>query len=233
MASLTQWTWLWVNSGSWWWTGRPGMLWFIGSQNVGHILSTKLNWSIFILLFLLCEFPVCVYFGIIIIILCVCDKNKKMQSSLLFYGECYKSNCLKQNTRARLYMTVIILFNYFLKFIYFNWRLITLQYCIGFAIHQHESATGVHVFPILNPPHLLPRTIPLGHPSAPALSILYHASNLDWWFISYVNSGSWWWTGRPCVLWFVGSQRQTQRSPEGPRHLHRIPRLSEAPWEVP
>ena len=31
------------------------------------------------------------------------------------------------------------------KFIYFNWRLITLQYCIGFAIHQQESATGVHV----------------------------------------------------------------------------------------
>ena len=41
---------------------------------------------------------------------------------------------------------------FFNKFIYFNWRLITLQYCIGFAILQRESATGIHMFPILNPP---------------------------------------------------------------------------------
>ena len=74
-----------------------------------------------------------------------------------------------------------------LNLFYFNWRLITLQYCIGFAIHPHESATSVHVFPILNPPpNLPPGTIPLGHPSAPAPSILYPASNLDWRFISYM-----------------------------------------------
>ena len=77
---------------------------------------------------------------------------------------------------------------FFLKiFIYFNWRLITLQYCIGFAVHQHESTIGVHVFPILNPPsYLPPHTIPLGHPSAPALSNQYHALNLDWRFTSYM-----------------------------------------------
>ena len=80
-------------------------------------------------------------------------------------------------------------FNYYYflyKFIYFNWRLITLQYCICFAIHRHESTTGVHVFPILNPLHLPPHTIPLGHPSVPAPSILYHASDLDWRFVSHM-----------------------------------------------
>jgi len=44
MASLTLWTWVWVNSGSWWWTERPGVLWFMGSQIVGHDWATELNW---------------------------------------------------------------------------------------------------------------------------------------------------------------------------------------------
>ena len=44
MASLTQWTWVWVNSGSWWWTGRPGVLRFMGSQRVGRDWATELNW---------------------------------------------------------------------------------------------------------------------------------------------------------------------------------------------
>ena len=45
MASLTQWTWVWVESGSWWWTGRPGMLQFMGLQRVGHNWATELNWT--------------------------------------------------------------------------------------------------------------------------------------------------------------------------------------------
>ena len=45
MAPLSQWTWVWVNSGSWWWTGRPGVLRFMGSQRVGHDWATELNWA--------------------------------------------------------------------------------------------------------------------------------------------------------------------------------------------
>ena len=44
MASVTQSTRVWVNSGSWWWTGRPGMLQPMGSQRVGHDWVTELNW---------------------------------------------------------------------------------------------------------------------------------------------------------------------------------------------
>jgi len=51
MVSLTRWTWVSVNSGSWWWTGRPGMLRFMGSQRVGHDWATDLIWSELILVF--------------------------------------------------------------------------------------------------------------------------------------------------------------------------------------
>ena len=45
MASPSQWTWVWVDSGSWWWTERPGVLWFMGLQRVGHDWVTELNWT--------------------------------------------------------------------------------------------------------------------------------------------------------------------------------------------
>ena len=46
MASPTQWTWVWVNSGSLWWTGRPGVLQSMGSQTVRHDWATEMNWWI-------------------------------------------------------------------------------------------------------------------------------------------------------------------------------------------
>ena len=48
MASLTRWTWVWVNSSSWWWTWRPGMLRFMGSQWVGRDWATELSWIQFL-----------------------------------------------------------------------------------------------------------------------------------------------------------------------------------------
>ena len=44
-GTLTRRTWVWVNSGSWWWTRRPGVLQFMGSQRVGHDWATELNWT--------------------------------------------------------------------------------------------------------------------------------------------------------------------------------------------
>ena len=54
-ASLTWWTWVWVNSGSWWWTGRPGVLRFMGSQRVRHDWATELNWTDIDLYSSICE----------------------------------------------------------------------------------------------------------------------------------------------------------------------------------
>ena len=45
MASPTRWMWVWVNSRCWWWTGRPGVLQFIGLQRVGHDWVSELNWN--------------------------------------------------------------------------------------------------------------------------------------------------------------------------------------------
>ena len=45
MASPTPWTWVWLNSGNWWWTGRTGVLQSMGLQRVGHDWVTDLIWS--------------------------------------------------------------------------------------------------------------------------------------------------------------------------------------------
>ena len=45
MASPTWWTWVWVSSGSWWWTGKPGVLKSMRSQRVGYNWALELNWT--------------------------------------------------------------------------------------------------------------------------------------------------------------------------------------------
>ena len=48
MASPTQWTWVWVSSGRWWWTGKPGVLQSMGLQRFGHNWATELSWMYWI-----------------------------------------------------------------------------------------------------------------------------------------------------------------------------------------
>ena len=71
--------------------------------------------------------------------------------------------------------------------IYFNWRLINLQYCSGFC---HTLTWISHECTCVPHPELLsrlpPHPIPLGHPIAPALRTLSQASNLDWQSVSHV-----------------------------------------------
>jgi len=98
----------------------------------------------------------------------------------------HSQNCLQM--ALSIFVIFFPSFFFKFKFIYFNWKLITLQYCIGFAIHQQESAMGVHVFPILNPP---PTSLPI-----PSLWVIpVHQPQA-----SYILH--WTWTGDSFLIWY-------------------------------
>ena len=106
MASPTRWTWVWVNSRSWWWTGRPGVLQSMGSQRVGHNWATELNWKTLLLsiltssspsLYFSCSFPQTVLHLIITNIFNVYNLNFKYSvcsNTFLFWLPCFMSHLL-------------------------------------------------------------------------------------------------------------------------------------------
>ena len=76
MASRTRWTCVWVNSRSWRWTRRPGLLWFMGSQKVGHDWATELNWN--------AKWPICISITEITLKV-ICFNNYSIELLLLIF----------------------------------------------------------------------------------------------------------------------------------------------------
>ena len=93
IVSSTQWTWVWVNPGSWRWTGRPGVLQSVGSPRVGHDWGTELNWMTHLKALFMCwgHWKICPYE----ILLAVEKAKKRQQKSLKnLCRYCWKGNTI-------------------------------------------------------------------------------------------------------------------------------------------
>ena len=107
----------------------------------------------------------------------------------------FKINCYYCNSWTLIGPLLLFIFYFFKSFIFiyffvvffFNWRLITLQYCSGFCHALIGISHGYTCVPHPEPSsHFPPHPILPGHPSAPVLSTLSHALNLDWRSVSHM-----------------------------------------------
>ena len=154
MASPTQWTWIWVSSGSWWWTGKPGVLQSVESQRVGP--TERLNWTELNLGSVLRALQIGV----------LTKQEVKLSISALrdffLFLQQWTRVCLFKNLSAWWITWPLktanqhsCLFKNFL----FNWRIIALQCCVGFC---HTSTWFSHRYVYVLSPLDLPST---SHPS--------------------------------------------------------------------
>ena len=130
------------------------------------------------------------------------EQRSLLMGSLILNDPCFLCIFLRQNrvelcqivlycgaewSGASWWVSFLSFFSFFNQFVYFNWRLITLHYCGGFCHTLTWASHGCTCVPHPEPPsHFPPHPIPLGCPSTPALSALFHASNLDWSSISHI-----------------------------------------------
>ena len=120
MASLTRWTWVWVNSGSWWGTGRPGVLRFMGLQRVGHDWVTDLIWFINEL-----------------ILYCIWSMTKV---SFLFLFLKFMTKVLKWKLRSvvmSVYMSICVHYRY--NIFFYLWMILPKLICKRPLFNWHKS----------------------------------------------------------------------------------------------
>ena len=211
MASLTQWTWVWVVSGSWWWTGRPGVLWFNWSHRVGHYWVTELNWTLW----------------------------KKSYDLPRWHIK--KQTLITLPTKVRLLKAMISpVVTYVCEISFYkeswalkNWGLWTvvlektLLHTLNYKEIQQVHPKGNQSWMFLEGLMLKLKLQYFGHLCKELTHLKkpwcwerlktgrkgddrgwdsWRASLTQWTWV-WVNSGSWWWTGRPGVLQSLGLQR--------------------------
>ena len=128
MALLTQWTWVWVNSGSWWWTGRPGMLQSMGSQRVAHNWATELNWPSPLLSFPFAQMKMFVHWENILF-------SRRNSETGLALGDISKKFCCDWHEMSFLSQGWSLIFLFYLRY---------LIQCYTTSMHAFIHSTNIY-----------------------------------------------------------------------------------------